>query len=217
MSDEQLVLLIDLLDKLGYNTEAGGSGTVFQRLAQIAGYTDQVEGFVDTLESNLGTTGDAADAAGSVNAKLAELLTNRLTAARAAYLDAAISSCQKPRRAIKGAYTGVGGAWRTALSVSGKGTLKALQMTTVNLTCQVRVTIDGTVVSSGVVPTNASTNSYWPSPFMLFVNSGTLNSFADVAGGGNAKNCEISFNTSLLLEIYPDTNSMTLDWIYEAE
>lgn len=36
MSDEQLILLLDLLDKIGYNTESAGSGTVFQRLAQLA-------------------------------------------------------------------------------------------------------------------------------------------------------------------------------------
>lgn len=184
MTVEELVLLVDLLDKLGYNTETAGTGTVFQRLTQVAdyvdtvegligtaspaagdlttlfkglkliadytdtletkvglnsdaagtttlfarlaqisdskigtsadgsgvatlfgklaavladialikGYTDQVEGFVDALESNLGTTGDVANASGTVLARLAELLTNRLTAARAGYLDAAISS-----------------------------------------------------------------------------------------------------------------------------
>ncbi|KJR97942.1 MAG: hypothetical protein VR68_11565 [Peptococcaceae bacterium BRH_c4a] len=85
MTDEQLVLLIDILDKLGYNTETAGTLTAFQRLTQIAEY-------VDTLETNLGTTGDAANAAGTVLARLAELLTNRLTAARAGYLDAAVSS-----------------------------------------------------------------------------------------------------------------------------
>jgi len=43
---EELVLLIDLLDKLGYNAETAGTGTVFQRLAQIAGYTDAVESLI---------------------------------------------------------------------------------------------------------------------------------------------------------------------------
>lgn len=38
---------------LGLNTDAAGTSTVFARLAQIAGYTDQVEGYVDTLESSL--------------------------------------------------------------------------------------------------------------------------------------------------------------------
>lgn len=84
MKVEELILLIDLLDKLGYNTETAGTGTVFQRLAQIADY-------VDTLETNLGTTGDAANAAGTALARLAEVLA-RLTTTRAEYLDAAIST-----------------------------------------------------------------------------------------------------------------------------
>lgn len=57
-----------LLDtKLGTNADAAGTATLFARLAQIAGYTD-------TLETSLGQTGDAANATGSANAKLAALL-----------------------------------------------------------------------------------------------------------------------------------------------
>lgn len=82
------------LDLVGTNADAAGTTTLFARLAQIAGYTDQVESFVDTLETNLGTTGDAANAAGTVLARLAELLTNRLTSTRAGYLDAAISTAK---------------------------------------------------------------------------------------------------------------------------
>jgi len=91
----QIADYVDTLEtKLGLNTDAAGTTTLFARLAQIAGYTDQVEGFVDqvegytdTLETNLGTTADVANAAGTVLARLAELLTNRLTAARAGKLD----------------------------------------------------------------------------------------------------------------------------------
>lgn len=89
----QIADYVDTVEtKLGLNTDAAGTTTLFARLAQIAGYTDQVEGYTDTLEANLGTTADAANAAGTVLARLAELLTNRLTAGRAAFLDAAISS-----------------------------------------------------------------------------------------------------------------------------
>jgi hypothetical protein len=47
---------------------------------------------LDSVNAKVGATGDAANASGSIFARLAELLTNRLTAARAAFLDAAISS-----------------------------------------------------------------------------------------------------------------------------
>jgi len=62
---EELVLLIDLLDKLGYNAETAGTRTVFQRLAQIANY-------VDTLEAKLGLNTDAAGT-GTVFARLAQI------------------------------------------------------------------------------------------------------------------------------------------------
>jgi hypothetical protein len=47
---------------------------------------------LDSVNTKVGATGDAANAAGSIFARLAEMLTNRLTAARAAFLDAAIST-----------------------------------------------------------------------------------------------------------------------------
>jgi hypothetical protein len=47
---------------------------------------------LDSVNTKVGATGDAANASGSIFARLAEMLTNRLTAARAAFLDVAISS-----------------------------------------------------------------------------------------------------------------------------
>lgn len=62
------------LDNLvGANNASAGTGSMFARLAQIAGYVDAVEGYVDTLESSLGQTGDAANAAGSAHAKLKDI------------------------------------------------------------------------------------------------------------------------------------------------
>lgn len=196
MTVEELVLLIDLLDKLGYNTETAGTGTVFQRLAQIAdyvdtletkvgtnadaagtttlfarlaqiaGYTDQVEGFVDTLESNLGTTADAANASGTVLARLAELLTNRLTAARAGYLDrldttissrAAAADYTAARAAKLDGITpwqskqprfnlGVGtksGVWITVMNIAGAGFLIGVNVTSDTITdIPLKITID---------------------------------------------------------------------------
>ncbi|HBV95628.1 MAG: hypothetical protein JL50_10065 [Peptococcaceae bacterium BICA1-7] len=47
---------------------------------------------LDLVNTKVGATGDAANALGSIFARLAEILTNRLTAARAAFLDVAVSS-----------------------------------------------------------------------------------------------------------------------------
>jgi len=67
MSEENLILIVDILDKLGLNTDAAGASTLFARLVQIAGYTD-------TLETIIGTTSASASVTGSVNAKLAAVL-----------------------------------------------------------------------------------------------------------------------------------------------
>lgn len=109
---------------IGANTDVAGTLTLFARLAQIAGYTDQVEGFVDALESNLGTTGDAANANGTVLARLAELLNNRLTAARAAKLDqiTAWQSKQPNFIANKVAST----TYTTLVNVTGSGILTGI-------------------------------------------------------------------------------------------
>lgn len=59
-----LKLISDYVDtieaKLGLNSDAAGTTTLFARLAQIAGYTDQVEGYVDTVEALLGTANPAS-------------------------------------------------------------------------------------------------------------------------------------------------------------
>lgn len=62
------------------NPAVGDLTTIFRGLKLIADY-------VDTLETVLGATGDAAAATGTVEARLAELLTNRLTTARGGKLD----------------------------------------------------------------------------------------------------------------------------------
>jgi hypothetical protein len=49
--------------------------------------TGSLAALVNALQSNIGTTSDAANASGSVLARLAELLVNRLTSARAGNLD----------------------------------------------------------------------------------------------------------------------------------
>jgi len=53
MSDENLALTFDILDKLGISTDSAGTATLFSRLVQIAGYTD-------TLKTLLGTANPAS-------------------------------------------------------------------------------------------------------------------------------------------------------------
>ncbi|UKS30143.1 hypothetical protein LOZ80_14870 [Paenibacillus sp. HWE-109] len=65
--------IVDVKSRIGTNADASGTNTLFARLAQIAAYVDQVEGYTDTLETLLGLTGDAASGTGSVMARLAQL------------------------------------------------------------------------------------------------------------------------------------------------
>ncbi|WP_391571923.1 hypothetical protein [Cohnella sp.] len=93
-----LALLLDLLSRIGKNTDSAGTSSLFAQLAQIAAYTDGVEaktnligtsadsagtatifarlaqlaGYTDTLETLIGTTGAAAGT-GSVFARLAQI------------------------------------------------------------------------------------------------------------------------------------------------
>lgn len=82
------------LDLIGAAADAAGTGSLFAYFKRLEAFVDALEtdtglikGYVDTLETVVGTTGDAANASGTVLARLAELLTNRLTAARATKMD----------------------------------------------------------------------------------------------------------------------------------
>lgn len=117
MSDENLILLIDILDKMGTTGDpANADGTVLARLAELltnrltserAGKLDligtaadaagtstlfarlaQIAGYTDTVESTLANLSTSAQAA-AIIAYVDELET-RLTAARAAKLDNAL-------------------------------------------------------------------------------------------------------------------------------
>jgi hypothetical protein len=81
-SDTDLIkAYVDELEgRMGINTNAAGTTTLFARLAQIAAYVDTLEsdtslikGYTDTLESNVGSDANAASASGSVHAKIKEL------------------------------------------------------------------------------------------------------------------------------------------------
>jgi len=53
-SEANLALLIDALDKLGINTDVSGTNTLFARLAQIAGYTENNVG-IKSIQKGLST------------------------------------------------------------------------------------------------------------------------------------------------------------------
>ncbi|MGO4496433.1 hypothetical protein AB4114_11105 [Paenibacillus sp. 2RAB27] len=65
--------VIEVLNRIGLSSDVSGTSTVFARLAQIAAYVDQVEGYTDTLKTLLGLTGDVANGTGSVMARLAQI------------------------------------------------------------------------------------------------------------------------------------------------
>jgi len=86
MSDENLILLLDILDKLGINTEGAGTGTLFAHLAELearltAGRAGKLD-FLDTAISSLSTSAQAV----AILAYVDEL-ESRLTATRGGYLD----------------------------------------------------------------------------------------------------------------------------------
>lgn len=181
------------LDLIGSTGDGSGVASLFGKLAAvladtalIKGYTDQVEGFVDALESNLGTTGDAANAAGTVLARLAELLTNRLTTTRAGYLDGA--------RYYRGSYAASGSAWDNALVVYGRGELNHLMMSMGNATGNYQVKVDGTVIMGGSLTANN-----WHLPTI----QGGLLQMNAVSGNIVLPPLNIRFKTILLIEVYP--------------
>lgn len=140
---------------IGATGDAAGIGSIFARLAQIAGYTDSVEGTLATLS----TSAQAA----AILAYVDELEA-RLTATRAGYLDrldAAISSRASATdytaaRASRldyiqnwagktpqfASYQVVGqGTWQTVLNVAGAGFL--LSLCQLNPAGILKITIDG--------------------------------------------------------------------------
>ncbi len=220
-----MVLLIDLLDKLGYNTEASGASTIFQRLA------------------GLGTTGDAANASGSIFARLAELLINRLTLARAAYLDyinnlntrltdaraakldnldAALSTRQKARglASAKGSYTTTQGTLQTALNVAGRGRLKLLTFRTTNTSFYgvIKITIDDYVLLWGRSTVTTTSDQSIPALNIISaVQDGSLTICSDVASGDGRM--DFDFKQSLKIEVLSNNGGgcVEVKWLYEVE
>lgn len=195
MTTEELVLLIDLLDKLGYNTESAGTGTVFQRLAQVM--------------TNLGLTSDAANASGTALARLAELLNNRLTSARAAkldYLDGYISAVLNrlgggTKQAVNiGSVTIPASSSYTILNVTGSGLLTGIYgsgLYTYGGT-YVKITVDGIVIPPGGA--SGYDYKYQGSNFISFpikFNSSLLIEAINATAGSSAVSCHVNYVTGV--------------------
>jgi len=153
------------------------------------------------LYSLVGSDSDSASASGSVHAKIKELRT----------------ALQKPRGAAGafGSYTTTASTYATALSITGKGSLKWLQLGSPEshmLYC--RVTIDGYIVHSARI---AATSGVWyPAADFLFSTDPKVTAgWSQTAPMGLL---DLNFKTSLVLEVYGQGGvTAILKWYYELE
>lgn len=173
-----------------------------------------MEAMLSFLRRQIGLRSDAADPAGSLHAKMTEMLSNRLTTTKASYLDTAITTRQAPRGPVStfGSYSTTSTTYITALEVLGKGKLLGLKVITDGLGA-VRVTVDGYVISMGQTPSTATS---YPSKEWLFANNDAAIAGWDTAG--DPRYAEIEFKTSLKIEIRNISGGAdTVYWQYVKE
>ena len=160
---------------------------------------------------NVGTPTDAASSSGSAHAKLSNLQ----------------ATLQKPRGPVgaPGSFTTNQTSWQTALNITGRGRLLALMAsiasTSSSVYCSFRLTIDGNQITLGefVGVGTISATSQYPVDAFFFGTSETGNILFDIIANGKARNCEIDFKSSLVLELKTGTGgpSSTIKWLYEIE
>jgi hypothetical protein len=152
------------------------------------------------MYSLVGSDSDSASASGSVHAKIKELRT----------------ALQKPRGAAGafGSYTTTASTYATALSITGKGSLKWLQLVSSGALSYCRVKIDGYTVHSG--RTAATAGAWYPAADFLFsTDPGVTAGWSQTAHMGLL---DLNFKTSLVLEVYGNGGaSTTIKWYYESE
>jgi len=178
------------LDLVGTTGDAPGTGSIFARLAQIAGYTDAVEGYVDTLETNLGTTAQSASSSGTALQRLAYIIANYP---------------QKPRTATKAGLTTASSSYVDLVNVSGEGSLTYFVITT-----------GGTLVNNvgAIITIDGSTFMTYAPGSMTQNTSRWLNLAGDM-GSSSAETVLFEFKTSLRIQIEADgTNSLTGNAVY---
>lgn len=167
---------------------------------------------LDIVNTNIGSKTDTASATGSLHAKVKDLKDNGSPA------------IQKPRGAAgtPGSCSNTGTSYNTALNITGKGKLKALAIYRAGGSTSViklRLTIDGVVVAEGCTP-NITNTYYYPLPLFLLTNAAATQAWDTAANDGKANNAEISFKSSLKIEICAPTGTSsygTVYWQYEKE
>jgi len=158
----------------------------------------------------VGAPEDTASATGSLHAKVADVKDQ---------LDVLPSTRQAPR-GVQGAagsfYTGNNSAYQTALNITGKGKLVGLKLgDTASDHGFVKVTVDGTVISSG---RGYNSGPHYPTPEWMFVTDGTTLIYDTIANGGTPINAAISFKTSLKIELKVFAGiGVYVYWQYELE
>lgn len=184
-----------------------------------------------TLDYLIGQRTDVGSSSGSLHAKIADLKSSLLTE---------IGTRQKPRHSLRGAFqTSVTASLQTALSVSGKGSLKYLaghiSVGDINYNDRIRVTIDGVLFGAGYTNSGSSSSSFivpngafwmgganeianiqtWtPYPFNYYTGENFLDNYYSIGNGF----IDIPFTTSLLIQVIHISNSsVNFNWIYDIE
>jgi hypothetical protein len=171
-------------------------------MAGIGGVVGIVLGW---LGYQVGQRTDAAAADGSLHARVADLKN---------------LPRQKPRGPVSafGSENVTSESWIPVLDISGTGKLLALSATPDGSeTSKIRVTVDGIVVSSGLVAKAGFRN--YPTPDFFFVTSGNKLTFNEFSGGTTPGIARINFKSSLKIEamVTGSVYDVTVDWMYELE
>jgi len=191
----------------------------------VRSVVDTVNTRTNTMNTNTGSNADAANASGSIHAKIKELRT---------YIAGLFSPVQKARKSVVGSfYIGYPNAYVVCLNVTGKGSLKMLAIgasTTSEGTFggKVKLTIDGVVVGKGegIVVNASSRKMVAPVTHEFFSKVQTGIGFSMYAiGSGDYRTgpmgmIDIPFRSSLKIEgMYSDSSTYSADvlWIYETE
>ena len=156
-----------------------------------------MEALLSFLRRQVGLRTDAADAAGSLHAKVKE--------ARDTIINTELPKYQKPRSGYKGAGSTTSTTYVTLLSVSGRGRLARVifRQTNASYITYLKVTIDGNLL--GEVSTQSVTYVDYPS--LGFTNAAIETKFA----------FDLCFNASLVIEAKVNGSNGYAAWAYEKE
>lgn len=198
---DQVLAYVDTLETLigTANPVSGGSDTLFHYLYAAQSYLNGSVGI-----PGLGQQGDAANAAGSANAKLAYIINNY----------------KKPEQAYIGSYTTSSTTLQTALSVSGSGTLIGIAISCPSGTPRLKITLDGTVVLDGIGAVSVPGNQGPSFSSGFNITDGTSYAYSQSVSSSQqiiVPNLMMPFKTSLLLEGLTTASTVTFKWIYSKE